>query len=243
MGVDPTTNRPLRKDAQRNRQRVIEAARDLFAQKGLEPNMNDVAHHAGVGVGTVYRRFATKAELLEAVFLDGLKQMMELAELALQQDDSWDGFVWLVEQMAKISATDRGLREMAFSNYSSGTRLNATKEHLVPALTRIVERTQADGYLRPEIAATDMPIISLLAGTVSEFAGGVNGDLWRRYVALFIEGLRRRPDQRHLPVKALSDTDLGAAMEAWRPSGAAVDSVRPDSAKGSGGSRGDSGDR
>lgn len=60
--------RMLRKDAERNRQRVLEAARELFAQRGLEATLNDVAHHADVGVGTVYRRFATKQELLDAIF-------------------------------------------------------------------------------------------------------------------------------------------------------------------------------
>ncbi|MCV7177101.1 helix-turn-helix domain-containing protein, partial [Mycolicibacterium sphagni] len=64
-----STGRPLRKDAERNRARVLEAARDLFAAQGLEPNLNDVARHAGVGVGTVYRRFGTKDELLEAIFV------------------------------------------------------------------------------------------------------------------------------------------------------------------------------
>nr|WP_163749356.1 TetR/AcrR family transcriptional regulator [Mycolicibacterium helvum] len=219
MRPHSATDRPLRKDAQRNRQRIIDAARDLFAHKGLEPNLNEVAHHAGVGVGTVYRRFSTKEELLEAIFEDGLDQLTRLAERALQQDDSWDGFVWFVEQMCQITATDRGLREIAFSKCYAGTRVNAAQERLVPKLTRLVERAQADGYLRPEIAAPDMPIISLLAGTVSEFAGNVNADLWRRYVALFTEGLRRREGQAHLPVEALSDVDLDMAMQTWEPAG------------------------
>jgi AcrR family transcriptional regulator len=227
MGPHPPTDRPLRKDAQRNRQRIIDAARNLFAQKGLEPNLNEVAHHAGVGVGTVYRRFATKEELLEAIFEDGLDQLTTLAEQAMQQhEDSWEGFVWFLEQMCRITATDRGLREIAFSKCYAGGRVNAAQERLVPALTRLVERAQADGYLRPEIAAADMPIISLLAGTVSEFAGDVRIDLWRRYVALFIEGLHCRPDQAQLPVDALSDVDLDIAMTIWKPAGAPANSVR-----------------
>lgn len=101
--MSETTDRPLRKDAERNRKRILEAARDLFASKGLEPNLNDVAHHAGVGVGTVYRRFASKEELLEAIFVDGLNQLADLAESALQQPDPWQGFVWYVEQMCDES--------------------------------------------------------------------------------------------------------------------------------------------
>ena len=222
----PTSDRPLRKDAQRNRQLIIDSARDLFARKGLEPSLNDVAHHAGVGVGTVYRRFASKEELLEAIFEDGLIQLAALAEEAMHYEDSWQGFVWFVEQMCQQTATDRGLREVAFSKRYAGCRVQAAQEHLVPALTRLVDRAQADGHLRPEIASADMPIMGLLTGTVSEFAGEVRPDLWRRYVALFIEGLRRRPDQVPLPVEALSEAELDRAMNTWEPAGTPATSTR-----------------
>ena len=102
-------DRPLRKDAERNRQRILAAARDLFATRGLEPNLNDIAHHAGVGVGTIYRRFSTKEELLEALFEDAMHQLADLAEEALRQPDSWQGFSWYMERMCEMTATDRGL--------------------------------------------------------------------------------------------------------------------------------------
>ena len=94
--------RGLRKDAERNRQRVLDAARELFAERGVEATLNDVAHHAGVGVGTVYRRFATKEELLDAIFSDGIDQVVCLAETALKQENSWDGFVWFAEQLCEL---------------------------------------------------------------------------------------------------------------------------------------------
>lgn len=213
------TERPLRRDAQLNRQRVIDAARSLFAKKGLEPSLNDVAHHAGVGVGTVYRRFPSKELLLEAIFEDGLNQLTALAEVALQHDDSWQGFVWFVERMCEITATDRGLREMAFSKAYGGTRVNAAQDCLAPVVTRLVERAQADGALRPEISSTDMPVIGLLAGTVSEFADHVDPDLWRRYVALLIDGMRDRAHQCPLRVEALCQNSLELAMRRWEPAG------------------------
>ena len=120
MTADNESGRALRSDAERNRQRVLAAARELFAARGLEASLNDVAHHANVGVGTVYRRFATKEELVEAIFEDGIDQIAALAESALQQDDSWTGFVWFVEQLCELTATDRGLREM----HLTGTQLN-----------------------------------------------------------------------------------------------------------------------
>ncbi|MFN6552927.1 TetR/AcrR family transcriptional regulator [Mycolicibacterium septicum] len=213
------TRRVLRKDAERNRQRVLDAARELFAEKGLEATLNDVARYANVGVGTVYRRFATKEELLEAIFVDGMDQLTALAEIALQQEDSWQGFSWYVESMCEITATDRGLREIAFSKCYGGDRVKACQERLVPALTKLVERAQGDGYLRPEVSSTDMPLFGLLSGTVSEFAGHVDADLWRRYVAILLDGMRYHDDQAPIPVKALDSDELDTAMQTWEPAG------------------------
>ncbi|MDF3337756.1 helix-turn-helix domain containing protein [Mycolicibacterium septicum] len=213
------TRRVLRRDAERNRQRVLDAARELFAEKGLEATLNDVARYANVGVGTVYRRFATKEELLEAIFVDGMDQLTALAEIALQQEDSWQGFAWYVESMCEITATDRGLREIAFSKCYGGDRVKACQERLVPALTKLVERAQDDGYLRPEVSSTDMPLFGLLSGTVSEFAGHVDADLWRRYVAILLDGMRYHDDQGPIPVKALDSDELDVAMQTWEPAG------------------------
>ncbi|KUI44125.1 transcriptional regulator [Mycobacterium sp. IS-1590] len=218
-GSQRLDSRPLRKDAERNRTRVLQAARELFAVKGLEPNLNDVARHAGVGVGTVYRRFATKDELLEAIFVDGLDEMTALAEAALRHDDPWDGFVWFVEQLCAMTATDRGLREIAFSKAYGGERVVAAQERLHPVAVRVVERAQNDGRLRSEISNTDLPLLSLLAGMVSEFAGHVDTDLWRRYVAILLDGMRSHADNPPLPVPALDDQGLEAAMRTWEPTG------------------------
>ncbi|MBP2454282.1 TetR/AcrR family transcriptional regulator [Mycolicibacterium lutetiense] len=213
------TPRVLRKDAERNRQRVLDAARELFAEKGLEATLNDVAHHANVGVGTVYRRFATKEELVAAIFVDGMEQLTALAETALQHQDSWLGFAWYVESMCEITATDRGLREIAFSKAYGCERVKACQDRLVPVLTKLVGRAQADGYLRPELSSTDMPLFGLLAGTVSEFAGNVDAGLWRRYVAILLDGMRRHDDQAPIPVQALDSEALERAMQTWAPAG------------------------
>ncbi|OBA70078.1 transcriptional regulator [Mycobacterium sp. 1554424.7] len=213
------TDRPLRKDAERNRQRVIEAARELFAARGLDATLNEVAHHAGVGVGTVYRRFPTKQELLEAIFEDGIDELTALAETALRHPDSWQGFVWYVEQMCELTATDRGMREVAFSRAYCGSRVDAARVRLVPRLSELLERAQKDGHLRSEMAPGDMPIFGLLAGTVSEYAGQVDTELWRRYVAILLEGMRYRSDQPPLTVAALEDEQLEAAMQTWPPAG------------------------
>jgi AcrR family transcriptional regulator len=211
--------RGLRKDAERNRQLVLEAARELFAVKGMEATLNDVARHANVGVGTVYRRFATKDELVEAIFEDGIDQVVCLAETALLHEDSWAGFVWFVEHLCELTATDRGLREMVYSKAYGGYRVECARDRLSPPISKLVERARHDGYLRPDVEHTDMPIIGMLAGTVSEWAGHVEPELWRRYVALLLDGMRQGDGQKPLAVDALADDQMDEAMRGWHPAG------------------------
>lgn len=211
--------RGLRKDAERNRQRVLEAARELFAVKGMEATLNDVAHHANVGVGTVYRRFATKEDLVDAIFEDAIEEIVALAEQALQYEDSWDGFVWFVQNMCELTATDRGLREMVYGRAHGGYGVDCARDRLTPFMSTLVKRARDDGYLRPDIEHTDMPVMGLLAGTVSEWAGHVQPDLWRRYVALLLEGMRNRDDRGSLEVGALDEDQTDAAMRGWDPAG------------------------
>lgn len=211
----------LRKDAERNRRRIIEAARELCATRGLEATLNEVAHHANLGVGTVYRRFPTKEALFEAIFLDGIDQLVALAETALEAEDSWEGFAWFMWSMCELTATDRGLREIAFSKAHCGGRVDAGRTQLEPRISKLVERAKRDGYLRPEMSSTDMPLCGLMAGAVSEYSGEVSAELWRRYVSILLQGMRCQPGQARLAVDALSNDELHTAMNKWPPSGTA----------------------
>jgi AcrR family transcriptional regulator len=207
----------LRKDAERNRRRIIEAARELCATRGLEATLNEVAHHANLGVGTVYRRFPTKEALFEAIFLDGIDQLVALAETALEAEDSWEGFAWFMWSMCELTATDRGLREIAFSKTHCGGRVDAGRTLLEPRISKLVERAKRDGYLRPEISSTDMPVCGLMTGAVSEYSGEVSAELWRRYVSILLQGMRCQPGQERLAVGALSEDELHTAMHRWSP--------------------------
>lgn len=201
----------------RNRERIVEAARELFATRGLEATHNEVAHYAGVGVGTVYRRFPTKESLVDAIFEDGIDEITALGDAALNKPDSWQGFVFFVEEMCELTARDHGLREAVLSRAYGGDRVEAARLRLDPMVAKIVEKTRADGYLRPDIGDTDLPLVSIIAGAVTEFAGEIQPDLWRRYLAIFLDGLRSRAGQTPLPVEALSAEQHEAAMRSWNP--------------------------
>src|SRR5580765_2828224 len=104
--------RPLRRDAERNRQRILAAAAEVFNERGLEVSLDEIARYAGVGVGTVYRRFRTKEELIEALFMDRLDMVAALGEEAFASPDPWAGLVSFMERMAEIMAGNLGLRQM-----------------------------------------------------------------------------------------------------------------------------------
>lgn len=128
-------------------------------------------------------------------------------------------FVWFIEGQCEVAASDRGLREMIYSEAYAGSRIDTARLQLVPLITNLVERARNDGYLRADIQHTDTSIIGLLAGTVSEWAGHVDPGLFRRYVALLLEGMRHRPDQQPLAVAPLDEDQMHAAMHGWVPAG------------------------
>ena len=89
----PIPLRPLRRDAERNRQRILEAAAEVFTERGFAATLDDVARHAGVGVGTVYRRFPDKAALADALFDERIDALVTLAEQARDEPDAWAALV------------------------------------------------------------------------------------------------------------------------------------------------------
>ena len=158
---------------------------------------------------------------MEAIFEDGIDQIANLAESALQQDDSWAGFVWFVEQLCELTATDRGLREMVYSKAYGGYRVECARLRLDPPITKLVERARADGHLRSDIEPTDMPIVSLLAGTVSEWAGHVEPELWRRGIgAALVEAATHQARRRGLSLTVVASP---SAREFYESCGFAVE--------------------
>src|SRR3954465_14930674 len=98
--------KPLRADAERNRQRLLQAAGELFAQRGTGVGLDEIAHHAGVGVGTAYRRFPCKADLIEAIFEERIAGLTAAAEAGLAEADPWQGLVTWMERSVELHATD-----------------------------------------------------------------------------------------------------------------------------------------
>src|SRR3954452_19270820 len=168
----PAPQRPLRADAERNRARLLDAARELFAQRGLDVSMDEIAHQAGVGVGTAYRRFGSRDELIGALFEARMEDYVALAEDALVEPDAWAGFTGFLERSLAMQAADRGLKDLLFSHGHALERVERVRTRILPMVEAIVERARAAGALRPDVSARDLPLMSLMVASVVDFAGG-----------------------------------------------------------------------
>lgn len=210
-------HRPLRRDAERNRQRLLVAAREVFAARGLAVTLDDIAHRAGLGVGTVYRRFPTKEALVEALFEDRLDEIVALAEHAASSADSWDGLTAFLTGTAELHAADRGMREILLATGYGRERVACVRARLLEPVSCLIARAQADGHLRPDIQPQDVPILQLMIGSVAQYASEVDPELWRRYLTVLLDGLRVGGTPSDLPRPALDPDDLGDAMRCWEP--------------------------
>jgi AcrR family transcriptional regulator len=205
--------RPLRRDAEQNRQRILRAASEVFTTRGLQATLDDVARQAGVGVGTVYRRFPDKEALVDALFEDKLQALVTLAERALEAPDSWTGLVTMMEQAVAVLSGDRGLLEVLMYATYGRDRVNRARTRMQPVVTRLVERAQRDGKLRADIRPTDVPFINFMLSLAAEYAEGLRPEIWRRYLALILDGLRPcRADTTPLPEDALTPDEMVSAM-------------------------------
>jgi AcrR family transcriptional regulator len=184
---------PLRRDAERNRQRILHAARRLYARAGLATGYDEIAREAEVGVGTVYRRFPQREDLLSALFQDGVDQVVGLARTALEHPDPWQGLCTFLEETLSLQAGDRGLRELLVGTQAPTALARSAQQRIAPLVAELVERSQAAGLMRPDVGVQDIALAPLMVGAVIDRARGVDPDLWRRTLALLLDGFRAGP--------------------------------------------------
>jgi len=188
--VPALTDRPMRADARRNRERVLDAAMAAFAHQGLRAQVEDIALRAGVGVGTVCRNFPTKELLVEAVLSRVYGSLLDDARQALADPDPTQGFLALVDAVVEFQARHRVLAEEMAELVELPDGAVPRRDALRDATAEILARAQRAGAIREDIGPADMAM--LLAGMAQ--AASVTGDqgpiLRRRYVAIILDGLR-----------------------------------------------------
>jgi AcrR family transcriptional regulator len=205
------TETHLRRDAAANRERILHAARGLFFERGLEASMDEVARAAGVGAGTLYRRFATKGALLDAILGDVLERFHALVVEALREDDAFAGLELLLERTMQLQLENRAFLDVMAVRLHDQPQLAAGRERVRPLIEQLVTKAQAQGTLRADVAPSDIQVLLWELGRVVETTGGFASDLWRRYLALTIDGLRAQA-ARPLPQPPPTSAQLDRAM-------------------------------
>jgi AcrR family transcriptional regulator len=180
-----------RADARRNRRRVLDAARQRFAEHGVDAQVDDIARAAGVGVGTVYRHFPTKDALLEALAADRFARLTEWATEALSDPDPWQGFCEFLRRSAELQASDRALSAV-LSERDSFVGAARESDELIDATQALVDRAQDAGALRADITAHDIAMLMCGLGSSCGPHGfaAKHGMGWERYLEIIVAGLR-----------------------------------------------------
>ena len=214
--------RALRRDAARNRERLLAAARELFADQGFEVTLDDVARHAGVGVGTAYRRFANKGELLDALFAEQTVEMAAAADTGLADPDPWHGLVSYLETSLALQLRDKGLAQIVSGDRISVEQHDWNREVMAPKNRAIVARARDAGRLRDDVTGTDLTFIQVGLNAILARSRDAHPDLYRRYLQLLLDGLRAEPGSpTPLPVAALTSDETHAVMGPPAASGTA----------------------
>lgn len=207
----------MRRDAERNLRRILEAAVEVFATRGLAATLDDVAHHAGLGVATVYRRFADKDALVEALFEDRIRALVELAETACAAAAPWEGLVTYLEAASSRMATDRGLREAVLSPSHGQVGVALARAELGPLVDRLTSRCRDEGVLRPDVAGTDIATLLHAVQAAAQIGGTANPEHWRRTLGILLDGLTPSRATHHpLPGAPLSGEEFHEAMTSGR---------------------------
>ncbi len=209
-----STKRPLRADAERNRQLLLDAAKELFAERGLHVSLDDIAKRAGVGVGTAYRRFSSRSELIEALFDERIDQMVELGEQCLEIEDPWEGLVAFIERSTELQSSDRGLKEILLGSGEGKEKIGEIRERMRPIGSELIERAKESGDLRPDFAPQDLPMLQIMLGGVADASATVEPGLWRRYLELLLIGMRAEGECSRPP---LEWGEMVEVLNCWRP--------------------------
>jgi AcrR family transcriptional regulator len=200
-------DRPQRADARRNRERVLAAAEEVFAESGLKGQVEEVARRAGVGVGTVCRNFPTKQALVEAVLTSMYESLLGDALAALDHPDPGAAFEQFFVALPEFHARHRVLGEQMAQALELPTSAQPLRERLTRALTDLVARAQASGSIRADIGPADVALLFAGVAHATALAGELQPMLRERYVRIILDGMRPH-EASELPGRPLDFAQL-----------------------------------
>lgn len=188
----PTT-RPLRADAARNRERLLAAAADEFAERGLDASIADIARRAGVGKGTVFRHFATKDALMSAIVLDRVDALNAAGERLLESADPGAALL----EFLTIAARQRQQRDLSFLQEAGepSAEVASARARMLRVVQALVDRAREHGAVRTDVTGADVVALMCAPNHIAGYVPGAAPDLWQRYLAIIFDGLR--PEGAH----------------------------------------------
>jgi AcrR family transcriptional regulator len=181
----------LRADAARNRERIVAAATEVFAERGLEASTAEIAARAGVGEATLFRRFPSKDDLITAIIGVQFDEAANLAASCLDEEDPWRGLERFLYEMAERASVDHGVSDAAKERCMASPALASERRRIIDLTSQLVRRAQKAGVLRDDIAGQDlMFLMSAIASLGETPFPGLRADLWKRYLGIVLDGLR-----------------------------------------------------
>jgi AcrR family transcriptional regulator len=196
---------PLRRDAERNRQLLLRTAYELMATGGLDVPYEEIARAAGTGMGTMYRRFPQRQDLLDALFSEHIDTVIGFAEQASRYDDAWAGLTWFLEQQLEIEAQSRGLGELLRSRNQATALVQRAHEQMTPLVAGLIARAVRTGQLPPGATPADFAAVHVMVGSVIDASRSFAPQLWRRALTIALAGLRHAELPGDPPDEAVID--------------------------------------
>lgn len=203
--------RPLRRDARESREKLIAAARAEFAARGVDASLEKVAREAGVAIGTLYRHFPTRLDLLVAALRPRLQEFVDGAEKALKMDDPWEGFVAYLENLFAVQAGDRGFNDFLSRRFPGNAETEQIHDVMCRQIEDVLARAQDAGKARPDITQADIVNLIWSNGRIIDATSAKAPTAWRRQLHLMLDAYRA--ERAHsIPEPPMTDEQLYDAM-------------------------------
>lgn len=204
-----------RSHARRNHELLVAAAHEVFAERGVDASLEEIARRAGVGVGTLYRHFATRDALVEAVFERRIGDFAAVAERGTAEPDAWAALVGLLEGMLEIQAGDRMLKDVFLRPPPGTGRVQQAREELRRSFEAVLARARGEGLLRGDFTFPDLVLLFWSFSPLIDATAEVSPSAWRRHLHWLLDGMRAgAATPQALP--PLSDEQFALAVEAVR---------------------------
>jgi AcrR family transcriptional regulator len=203
--------RPRRRDAQERREKLIAAAQREFAAHGVDASLERIAREADVAIGTLYRHFPTRLDLLMAAFKPRVEEFLDGAKKALEMDDPWEGFVYYLENLFRVQAGDRGFNDFLSRRFTDNAETERIHDQMCRDIEVVLTRAQEAGEARPDITQADIVNLIWSNGRITSATSAAAPNAWRRHLYLMLDAYRA--ERAHpIPEPPMTDEQLYDAM-------------------------------